>query len=73
MSGKVYVDALNSVGAFEIPAGSRIDIGGHSDLDVGAAFERDLRLAVLLQLQEPCGRQWHGLVELEHGIHVHED
>ena len=29
-TGKVYVDALNSVGAFEIPAGSRIDIGGHS-------------------------------------------
>ena len=29
-AGKVYVDALNSVGAFEIPAGSRIDIGGHS-------------------------------------------
>jgi hypothetical protein len=29
-AGKVYVDALNSVGAFEIPAGSRIDIGGKS-------------------------------------------
>ena len=29
-SGKVYVDALNSGGAFEVPAGSRIDIGGHS-------------------------------------------
>lgn len=29
-AGKVYVDALNSVGAFEIPAGSRIDIGVHS-------------------------------------------
>lgn len=29
-AGKVYVDALNSVGAFEIPAGSRIYIGGHS-------------------------------------------
>ena len=29
-AGKVYVDALNSVGAFEVPAGSRIDIGGHS-------------------------------------------
>ena len=29
-AGKVYVDALNSVGAFEIPAGSRIDIGMHS-------------------------------------------
>ena len=28
--GKVYVDALNSVGAFEVPAGSRIDIGEHS-------------------------------------------
>ena len=29
-AGKVYVDALNSVGAFEVPAGSRIDIGRHS-------------------------------------------
>lgn len=29
-AGKVYVDALNSVGALEVPAGSRIDIGGHS-------------------------------------------
>lgn len=29
-TGKVYVDALNSVGVFEVPAGSRIDIGGHS-------------------------------------------
>ncbi|MBR3312502.1 MAG: minor capsid protein [Atopobiaceae bacterium] len=29
-AGKVYVDALNSVGTFEVPAGSRIDIGGHS-------------------------------------------
>lgn len=29
-AGKVYVDALNSVGAFEVPAGSRIDIDGHS-------------------------------------------
>lgn len=28
--GKVYVDALNSDGAFEVPTGSRIDIGGHS-------------------------------------------
>lgn len=27
-AGKVYVDALNSGGAFEVPAGSRIDIGG---------------------------------------------
>lgn len=29
-AGKVYVDAVNSGGAFEVPAGSRIDIGGHS-------------------------------------------
>ena len=29
-AGKVYVDALNSVGAFEISAGSRIDIDGNS-------------------------------------------
>ena len=29
-NGKVYIDALNSDGAFEVPAGSRIDIGGHS-------------------------------------------
>lgn len=33
-SGKVYVDALNSAGAFEVPAGSRIDIGDHSYLVV---------------------------------------
>ena len=25
--GKVYVDAVNSIGAFEVPAGSRVDIG----------------------------------------------
>jgi hypothetical protein len=31
-AGKLYIDALNSVGAFEVPAGSRIDIGGHSYL-----------------------------------------
>ena len=31
-AGKVYIDALNSGGAFEVPAGSRIDIGGHSCL-----------------------------------------
>nr|DAV82247.1 MAG TPA: Minor capsid protein [Caudoviricetes sp.] len=31
-AGKVYVDALNSDGAFEVPAGSRVDIGGHSYL-----------------------------------------
>ena len=29
-SGKIYVDAVNSDGAFEVPAGSRIDIDGHS-------------------------------------------
>ena len=29
-AGTVYVDATNSVGAFEVPAGSRVDIGGHS-------------------------------------------
>ena len=28
--GTVFVDAVNSVGAFEIPAGSRVDIGGAS-------------------------------------------
>lgn len=28
--GKVYVDAVKSVGVFEVPAGSRIDAGGHS-------------------------------------------
>ena len=31
-AGRVYVDAVNSGGAFEVPAGSRIDIGGHSYL-----------------------------------------
>ena len=30
VAGKVYVDAVNSSGAFEVPTGSRIDIGGHS-------------------------------------------
>lgn len=29
-AGKVYIDAMNSIGAFEVPAGSRIYIGGHS-------------------------------------------
>ncbi|WP_251231692.1 putative minor capsid protein [Adlercreutzia aquisgranensis] len=29
-SGKVYVDAINSGGAFEVPAGSCIDFDGHS-------------------------------------------
>ena len=28
--GTVFVDAVNSVGAFEVPAGSRIDIDGNS-------------------------------------------
>lgn len=32
-AGKVFVDAVNSVGAFEIPAGSRVIVGaGHSML-----------------------------------------
>ena len=31
-SGKVYADALNSDAAFQVPAGSRIGIGGHSYL-----------------------------------------
>ena len=31
-SGTVYVDALNSGGAFEVPAGSRVAICGHSYL-----------------------------------------
>ena len=30
--GKVYVDAVNSTGAFEIPAGSRVEISGRSYL-----------------------------------------
>ena len=29
-AGKVYIDALNSAGAFEVPAGSRIDIDSNS-------------------------------------------
>ena len=29
-AGKVYVDAVNSCGVFDIPAGSRVDIGGDS-------------------------------------------
>ena len=28
--GKVYVDAVNSSPVFDIPAGSRLEIGGHS-------------------------------------------
>ena len=31
-AGKVYIDVVNSCGAFEVPAGSRIEIGGHSYL-----------------------------------------
>ena len=31
-AGKVYVDAVNSGGAFEVPAGSRVEIGGRSYL-----------------------------------------
>ena len=30
--GRVFVDATNSIGAFEVPAGSRVVIGGHSYL-----------------------------------------
>ena len=29
-SGKVYIDAVNSTGAFEVPAGSRIEVKGAS-------------------------------------------
>jgi hypothetical protein len=29
-AGKVYIDAVNSAGAFEVPAGSRIEIKGAS-------------------------------------------
>lgn len=28
--GTVFVDAVNSVGAFEVPAGSRVAVSGHS-------------------------------------------
>ena len=28
--GKVYIDAVNSTGAFEVPAGSRVEIGSAS-------------------------------------------
>lgn len=31
-TGRVYVDAVNSGGAFEVPAGSRVGIGEHSYL-----------------------------------------
>lgn len=30
--GTVFVDAVNSVGAFEVPAGSRVAVGGRSML-----------------------------------------
>lgn len=29
-AGTVYIDAVNSTGAFEVPAGSRVDIDGRS-------------------------------------------
>ena len=31
-SGRIYVDAVNSIGGFEVPAGSRVVVGGHSYL-----------------------------------------
>ncbi len=31
-AGTVFVDAVNSVGAFDVPAGSRVAVGGHSML-----------------------------------------
>ena len=31
-AGTVYVDARTSIGAFEVPAGSRVVVGGHSHL-----------------------------------------
>ena len=31
-AGKAYVDAVNSICAFEVPAGSRVEVGGHSYL-----------------------------------------
>ena len=31
-SGTVFIDAVNTAGAFEVPAGSRVDISGHSYL-----------------------------------------
>ena len=48
----------------------------HDDLrgqHLDASLERNLWLAVLLQLPLARGWQRDGLVELEHGIHVHED
>ena len=30
--GKVFIDAINSSGAYEVPCGSRVEIGGHSYL-----------------------------------------
>lgn len=36
-SGTVYVDAVNSGGAFEVPAGSRVEIGGASLFVVAVA------------------------------------
>lgn len=29
-SGRVFVDAVNSVGAFEVPVGSRVEVAGRS-------------------------------------------
>ena len=38
--------------------------------DLGAAFERDHGLAMLLQLQQPCGRQRHHMSQQQDGLHV---
>ena len=40
-------------------------------LDVGAAYERNLWLAVLLLVLDLAGRwQWHGVCQQQDGIHV---
>ena len=52
-AGVLYVDAVMSAGAYEIPAGSRVDIGGRSYL-----------AAKVARFEATAGRVHHWEVEL---------
>ena len=52
-AGVLYVDAVMSAGAFEVPAGSRVDIGGRSYL-----------AAKVARFEATAGRVHHWEVEL---------
>jgi hypothetical protein len=52
-SGKVFVDPVNSDGAFEVPVGSRVQIGGHSYL-----------VRVCRRCDDFCGRIHHWELEV---------